>query len=247
MLLLVSLMLPILISCDKSDDKKDDTTVADTKDESGDTATTVDENVPVAAKETEPKPEPTPEPGADVPAGGLLKKYDFADGLQGIVTYDGGQTSPNDDDKIEIIEIGGQKVLALGHKFNGWDLAMFSFPQADIPLISKVSKVKCDVYMPVEDADAITWDFFAAARTTDWGKWWEGWDWTTEQIKAAATVVEGYYKFSYEFDYTIEVNGEGIPLSEGFDTFEMSLGAVVNGYTSISGLPICFGNIEFIK
>lgn len=246
--MLLALMLPMIVSCDKTDDAssaKDDSP-ADVTDEIKDAGNDVKDNEDDKGNgvaEPEPTPEPKPEPGADVPAGGTLKKYDFADGLQGFEPDDGKLS----DSGISVAEINGVKVLALNFKFDGWSGALAKFPNADAPLISKASKAKYDVYFPVADIDALSWVSFAPARATEWGKWWEGWDLDLNQIKKAAEKVGDYYKITHEFDFTIEMNGEWIPLSEWGGAIEMYLGVVFNGFTTTGDLPVCINNIEFIK
>jgi len=253
-LLLVSLMLPILASCSKDKSKDENPTVAD------DGGAAVEENAAnegngdggesaagKAEKEEIPEPiaETTEDPIAKLPAGSVIIKYDFANGLQGIVTN---ESNANDDDSIEIIDIEGVKALRLGHQFGGgWELAMFDFPSSDVPAISQASKIKWDMYIPASDVKKLSWTDMSIARRTDWGKWWEGWAKNLAAIKKEE-IVGDYYKFVFETDFIIESNGTQCLITESdVDTWELSLGLVCNGFQNYGDLRACIANIEFIK
>ncbi|MCL1857924.1 MAG: hypothetical protein FWF92_01650 [Oscillospiraceae bacterium] len=248
--ILISFILPLMAisACSKPDEGENGETLSNNAagEENADKTPANDEknddandDIPEAAAE------PQPVPGADVPEGGLLKAYNFADGLQGIESCD-----DNDDDSIEIVDISGVKALAVGHKFGGgWEMAMFKFPDADVPLLAQASTVKYDVYVPVDDINKVSYTSFLPARRTDWGKWWESWSMEKSDIQASETVGD-YYKFTHEFPLEIESDGNMYhPISSEweYDTWELSIGVVFNGFESFGDLPVCFANIEFIK
>ena len=253
-ILLVSLTLPVLTACSKDEDKEKDgkkeenQTIADVKDDNkndskddaapdgGDNGDNKD-NKNEEEKEPEPIPEPTPEPGADVPEGGVLKKYDFADGtLQGIEA---------EEEAASLGSLDGKNMMQAGYQFTGgWELILFEFPMDDVPLLLKAKSIKYDVLVHKSDVDKAGYVEFTPALKTDWGKWWE-----EKLISQKGKVQErsyndDYYIFTVEWDLVIEMNGEWLPFNTE-DTFFLSFGIVFNGLTTEN--PLYISDIEFIK
>ncbi|MCL2816415.1 MAG: hypothetical protein FWD23_17610, partial [Oscillospiraceae bacterium] len=61
-------------------------------------------------------------------------------------------------------------------------------------------------------------------------------------------VVGDYYVFVFETDMIIESGGTECLITEyEYDTWELSLGLVCNGFQNFGDLRACIANIEFIK
>ena len=235
--LLVSLMLPILTACSKNDKKEETQTVADVKDDVKATEAEKEKATEEEIKEPEPTPEPTPEPGADVPEGGVLKIYDFADGtLQGI---------EGEEDPVTLTSLDGKNMMQVGYQFTGgWELNLFEFPMEDVPLISIAKSIKYDVLLHKDDVKKAGYLEFTPALKADWGKWWEDKLIAQKKKVQERDYNDDYHIFTVEWDLVIEHNGEWIPLRDD-ETFFLSFGIVFNGLATEN--PVYIADIEFIK
>jgi len=223
---------------EKEEEKKDDV-----KDDGGDSD---------KGEETpEPAKDPEPEPGDDVPAGGVLKGYYFADGtLEGITPdeFEGNyfDSTWGPGDPTEVKEIGGKNWLWITPAFTGgWELVLYRLPDADLPLMSKASVLKYDLLVPVADIDGAPYVEITPALKTDWGQ-----DWDTKVVFSKSEFLDKATKFNDDF-YLFTVN---IPYAlkdeliiDNGKLYEAWLGIVFNGVTNKSDNHICIGNIEFIK
>ena len=250
MFILLSLLLPVIISCGDSNDSPTDAATTE-----GDNIAAENDGADAQnAEEEKSEEKPTEkkeEPGDNVPAGGLLKGYDFADGtLQGIETdsiegkYFDSTWGPGD--PVELKEVGGRNWLQVGSKFTGgWELVLYELPEADMPLLSKASVLKYDVLVPAADIDAAPYVEVTPALKTDWGNDWDSKiaNNKDEFMSMAAKFADDYYIFTVNIPYALHGN----MIVENGGVSEAWVGIVFNGVTNGSDKSVYIGNIEFIK